>query len=73
MNTAPPRLKDLVMDRESGRVGVLMAYEAGTAWLRPASGGREWTTQVRSIRAVTPKERLRALVADANARSQGKL
>jgi hypothetical protein len=71
MNGEALEIGGLVVDTDSGRRGVLMAWTAGTAWLRPAGGGLEWTA--RAIRSATAAEALSAAVAAANARSRGAL
>lgn len=71
MNGHAPDIQELAVDATSGRLGVLMAYTAGTAWLRPPAGGLEWTVPATSVRRATAAEALSARVAAANARSRG--
>ncbi|OIK24757.1 hypothetical protein [Streptomyces malaysiense] len=61
------------MDTETGRVGIVMAYEGAAVWMRPYGGGREWEADPVAVRAAAVTERIRAETAYANARSRGEV
>ncbi|WP_169746126.1 hypothetical protein [Streptomyces violens] len=48
-----------------------MGHEGPYVQLRPPGGGREWDCLPADTRAATPRERLAARTALANARSRG--
>jgi hypothetical protein len=58
----------LVVDRRSGKVGVVMGHVGPYVQLRPPRGGREWDVPPEDVRAPTPTEELSAKVAVANRR-----
>jgi len=62
------RVGELVLDEVRGAIGVVMGHEGPYVQLRPVGGGREWDARLESVRPATAGERLRAKVADANAR-----
>ncbi|MBB4793465.1 hypothetical protein [Streptomyces nodosus] len=67
----------LAQDTRRERRGVVMDHLDGFVWLRPVGGGREWTARPGDVRPLHDPEhaeaRLRARVADANARSRGEI
>ena len=73
MNGRAPDIGELAVDTASARVGTLTCRAGGTAWLRPPGGGLEWTTNATAVRPATAAERLSGRVAEANARSRGRL
>ncbi|MEU6440209.1 hypothetical protein [Streptomyces sp. NPDC047046] len=58
----------LVVDRRSGKVGVVMGHVGTYVQLRPPRGGREWDVPPADVRPPTPAEVLSAKVAVANRR-----
>lgn len=38
----PPAVGDLARDKETGKIGVIMAVLAGRYYLRAKGGGKEW-------------------------------
>ena len=73
MNGCVPEVGQLAVDSTTGRIGVLVARTARTAWLRPQAGGLEWTVPVGAIRQATASETLRPRVTMANDRSRRRL
>ncbi|MFF7654388.1 hypothetical protein ACFZCY_31925 [Streptomyces sp. NPDC007983] len=61
------------MDVLQDRVGEFRGEWFGLWYLRPVTGGTEWTVVPGSTRPVTPEQRLRAETARRNARSRGEL
>jgi len=56
-----------------GRVGEFRGL-AGPYWsLRPVCGGPEWEAEPERVRLADPMERLRAINARKNARSEGRI
>ncbi|MCZ7415428.1 hypothetical protein O3441_25795 [Streptomyces sp. WMMC897] len=55
------------------RVGEFRAEWCGRWYLRPVTGGTEWSVAPEDVRRPSPEERLRAEVARVNARSRGEL
>lgn len=60
----------MVVDERSGRVGVVVGAAGPYVRLRPLGGGRTWDAAEHLVRAATPRERLHAAVAAANAWSR---
>nr|WP_329452914.1 hypothetical protein [Streptomyces sp. NBC_01724] len=56
----------LVVDRRSGKVGVVMGHVGPYVQLRPPGGGREWDAPPQEVRPPTSAEELSAKVAVAN-------
>ncbi|MFE3559522.1 hypothetical protein ACFXKW_32400 [Streptomyces sp. NPDC059193] len=75
MTDPPPvslRPGNAVRDRRRGRVGVV-TDRGGThdgVWLRPLTSGTEWTAEPADLEPVSRRERLRACLAEVNARSR---
>ncbi|MFD4635103.1 hypothetical protein ACFVYR_29555 [Streptomyces sp. NPDC058284] len=67
-HTVPPEVGALVVDRRSGKVGVVMGHVGMYVQLRPPRGGREWDVPPEDVRSPTPTEELSAKVAVANRR-----
>jgi hypothetical protein len=67
-HTVSPDVGALVVDRRSGKVGVVMGHVGSYVQLRPPRGGREWDVPPQDLRAPTPAEELSAKVAVANRR-----
>ncbi|MFF5371314.1 hypothetical protein [Streptomyces sp. NPDC013187] len=55
-----PSFEEIVKDTGSGKVGVYRGTWAGSAWLRPVGGGREWEVEATNIRQATQEERMKA-------------
>ncbi|MCZ7416026.1 hypothetical protein [Streptomyces sp. WMMC897] len=68
--TEPPDVGTAVWDTGSDRVGVVMAYEGPYVQLRPLLGGLEWDAEPDALVPLDSGERLRAHVAELNARSR---
>ncbi|MFJ6183595.1 hypothetical protein [Streptomyces sp. NPDC092295] len=58
----------LVVDRRSGKVGVVLGHVGPYVQLRPPRGGREWDVLPEDVRPPTLTEELSAKVAVANRR-----
>ncbi|MEV7679404.1 hypothetical protein AB0O64_12730 [Streptomyces sp. NPDC088341] len=58
----------MMVDRRSGKVGVVMGRVGPYVQLRPPRGGREWDVPPEDVRTPTPTEELSAKVAVANRR-----
>ncbi|QNP71410.1 hypothetical protein IAG44_19545 [Streptomyces roseirectus] len=69
-----PEVGTIMVDRQ-GRVGEFRAVEYGFWWLRPVSGGVEWTVEPGSAEPASAEQRLRTKVAVVNERTErrGKL
>ncbi|MDQ0790928.1 hypothetical protein QFZ64_006425 [Streptomyces sp. B3I8] len=67
-HTVSPDVGDLVVDRRSNKVGVVMGHVGPYVQLRPPHGGREWDVPPGDVRMPTPTEELSAKVAVANRR-----
>jgi hypothetical protein len=67
-----PALGTLLADAK-GRVGEFRGEWCGVWSLRPVTGGTEWTVSPEDVQPVSPKQRLHAETARANARSRGEL
>lgn len=65
---ASPDAGALVVDRRSGKVGVVRGKVGPYLQLRPPHGGREWDVPPEDVRPPTPTEELSAKVAVANRR-----
>ncbi|WP_443068714.1 hypothetical protein [Streptomyces sp. NBC_01361] len=61
---------DAVHDTVRDRFGRVMGHEGPYLQIRPLAGGREWDADAGDLRLLTQDELLRALVAEANARSR---
>ncbi|MCX5440219.1 MULTISPECIES: hypothetical protein [unclassified Streptomyces] len=61
---------DAVHDTVRDRFGRVMGHEGPYLRIRPLAGGREWDADPGHLRLLTQDELLRALVAEANARSR---
>ncbi|MGW4390773.1 hypothetical protein [Streptomyces sp. NBC_00063] len=61
---------DAVHDTARDRFGRVMGHEGPYLQIRPLAGGREWDADPGHLRLLTQDELLRALVAEANARSR---
>ncbi|MFE9123021.1 hypothetical protein [Streptomyces sp. NPDC007172] len=48
------------VDRDTGRVGEIVGRYAGSVYLRPPGGGREWAVAPHRLRPPTELERRRA-------------
>ncbi|WRZ96337.1 hypothetical protein OHB54_13825 [Streptomyces sp. NBC_01007] len=59
-----------MVDRARDRVGRVMGHEGPHLQIRPLGGGVEWDADPRHVRTLGQDESLRALVAEANARSR---
>ncbi|MFI8452368.1 hypothetical protein [Streptomyces erythrochromogenes] len=74
--TDPPPLRlrpgDAVRDRRRGRVGVVTYRDDAHdgVRLRPLTSGPEWTAESADLEPVSRRERLRACIAEVNARSR---
>ncbi|MEU1401925.1 hypothetical protein ABZ471_06075 [Streptomyces sp. NPDC005728] len=66
--TVSPGTGALVVDRRSGKVGVVMGHVGPYVQLRPPRGGLEWDVPPEDVRLPTPTEELSAKVAVANRR-----
>ncbi|WP_030610045.1 hypothetical protein [Streptomyces sclerotialus] len=66
-----PAKGSYVVDTRFGRIGEVMGHEGPYVQLRPPGGGREWDCPPGDAREATPRERLAARTALANARSRG--
>ncbi|ARP74312.1 hypothetical protein LK07_21550 [Streptomyces pluripotens] len=55
------------------RVGEFRGEAYGFWYLRPVTGGIEWSVHPADVRPASPAQRLRAENARANARSRGEL
>ncbi|MFJ3233393.1 hypothetical protein [Streptomyces sp. NPDC086787] len=60
------------MDRHD-RLGEFRGMAFGFWFLRPITGGVEWSVAPEDVRPATPEQRLHAETARANARSRGEL
>ncbi|WP_226028916.1 hypothetical protein [Streptomyces hyderabadensis] len=67
-HTVSPGTGALMVDRRSGKVGVVMGHVGRYVQLRPPGGGLEWDVPPEDIRTPTPTEELSAKVAVANPR-----
>ncbi|MDT0473385.1 hypothetical protein RM863_14750 [Streptomyces sp. DSM 41014] len=67
-----PRVGTLLVD-SAERVGVFQGVESGLWYLRPVTGGVEWTVDPQTVRPADADERLRARTARTNARSRGEV
>lgn len=67
-HTVSPDVGALVVDRRSGKVGVVMGHVGPYVQLRPLRGGREWDVPPKDVRSSTLTEELSAKVAVANRR-----
>lgn len=67
-HTVSPDTGALVVDRRSGKVGVVMGHVGPYVQLRPPGGGREWDVPPQEVRPPTSAEELSAKVAVANRR-----
>ncbi|MET9592020.1 hypothetical protein ABZY45_13805 [Streptomyces sp. NPDC006516] len=67
-HTVSPDAGALVVDRRSGKVGVVMGHVGTYVQLRPPRGGQEWDVPPEDVRSPTPTEELSAKVAVANRR-----
>ncbi|WP_229696642.1 hypothetical protein [Streptomyces lasiicapitis] len=67
-HSVSPDAGALVVDRRSGKVGVVMGHVGPYVQLRPLRGGREWDVPPEDVRTPTPMEELSAKVAAANRR-----
>lgn len=67
-HTVSPDTGALVVDRRSGKVGVVMGHVGPYVQLRPPRGGLEWDVPPEDVRPPTPTEELSAKVAVANRR-----
>jgi hypothetical protein len=65
-----PAVGRTVHDPARNRIGEVMGHEGPYLQLRPLGGGREWDADPHTVRPLTRSETLRALVAEANARSR---
>jgi hypothetical protein len=72
---APPHAPDpgTLMADAKGRVGEFRGEFCGLWYLRPVTGGREWTVAPGDVHPASPTQRLHAETARANARSRGEL
>ncbi|MFE5176135.1 hypothetical protein [Streptomyces sp. NPDC056634] len=61
---------DAVHDTVRDRFGRIMGHEGPYLQIRPLAGGRAWEADPGHLRLLTQDELLRALVAEANARSR---
>ncbi|MCX2969840.1 MULTISPECIES: hypothetical protein [Streptomyces] len=67
-----PAVGALVVDAR-GRVGEYRGEWCGRWYLRPVTGGREWSVAPEGVRPASREQRLQAEVARANARSRGEV
>ncbi|MCP9985866.1 MULTISPECIES: hypothetical protein [Streptomyces] len=58
---------DLVRDLRRDRNGVVMDTWGGRLYLRPLTGGREWSAPPQKVRRLTAREELSARLAVRNA------
>lgn len=68
-----PALGTLLVDVLQDRVGEFRGEWFGLWYLRPVTGGTEWTVVPGDTRPANPEQRLRAENARRNARSRGEL
>ncbi|MFI6146590.1 hypothetical protein CP980_08190 [Streptomyces vinaceus] len=63
---------DAVRDRRRGRVGVVTGRDDAHdgVRLRPLTSGPQWTAEAADLEPVSHRERLRACLAEVNARSR---
>ncbi|RMB86533.1 hypothetical protein [Streptomyces shenzhenensis] len=62
----------LMVDADQ-RVGEFRGESCGLWYLRPVTGGTEWTVDPAETQLASPEQRLHAETARANARSRGEL
>ncbi|MFJ8794607.1 hypothetical protein [Streptomyces sp. NPDC102462] len=62
----------LMVDADQ-RVGEFRGEAYGFWFLRPVTGGKEWSVAPEDVQPASPAERLRAETARANARSRGEV
>lgn len=67
-----PHLRTLLVDHRD-RVGEFRGEWCGLWYLRPLTGGQEWSVDPEDVRPLTPEQRMRAETARANARSRGEV
>ncbi|MFD4833902.1 hypothetical protein ACFWPV_29275 [Streptomyces uncialis] len=67
-HTVSPDARALVVDRRSGKAGVVMGHVGPYVQIRPPRGGRERDVPPEDVRTPTPTEELSAKVAVANRR-----
>jgi hypothetical protein len=60
-----------LMADAQGRVGEFRGELCGLWYLRPVTGGTEWTVAPKDVHRASPEQRLHAETARANARSRG--
>ncbi|MEU6603602.1 hypothetical protein [Streptomyces shenzhenensis] len=62
----------LMVDADQ-RVGEFRGEAYGFWFLRPVTGGKEWSVAPEDVQPASPEQRLHAETARANARSRGEL
>jgi len=68
-----PKIGDLFLDSARELVGEFRGMWGGKWALRPVKGGLEWEVDPKDARPLSPEQRLRTAVGQANARSRGDL
>ena len=68
-----PEEGTLALDAKTGRIGQVMGHVGPYVQLRPPQGGTEWDARPEDVRPAGDHERLRARVAEVNAKSGGVL
>ncbi|MFI1824843.1 hypothetical protein ACH41E_00075 [Streptomyces sp. NPDC020412] len=69
MDDTPYPVGVVVHDAATGRVGVVMCHDGALYYLRPRSGGLEWTARREDLSAII-SDILRPTVAELNANSR---
>jgi hypothetical protein len=72
-DTTWPEVGTLVRDVKQDKLGRVMERTQSLVWLRGPGGGREWTVRLDEIRPVGAADELSVKVANANARSAGRI
>ncbi|MFD5620841.1 hypothetical protein [Streptomyces yangpuensis] len=60
----------LLMDKRSGRTGIVVNDEGQSIQLQPPAGGNGWEASPEDLRPADARERLQAKVAVINARAR---
>ena len=68
-----PEVGALLLDVTRDQIGEFRGEWAGKWSLRPVRDGIEWEVEPGDVRPVTARQRLRAEVGKANARSRGEI
>lgn len=77
LDTSRLPVGELAHDVRQERRGIVMDHQDGFVWLRPESGGTEWTALPGDVQPLNVRERAEEpmwkRVARANARSRGEV